>query len=147
MELIEQIITSFIASGAFGMIFSVPKESLFKCGFVGMVGWISYFILTENGVDIVIATGIASFIVAVISQIFAKLYKTPIIIFTVSGIIPLVPGGMAFNAMKYFVENDYSKAMSIAAEAFMLSGAIAIGIVFSEVVNQIIRKSKLGIAK
>jgi len=147
MKLLEQIITSFISSAGFGIIFSVPKESLLKCGFVGMVGWMGYFILSTHGLDIVIATGIASFIVAVISQVFSKLYKTPIIIFTVCGIIPLVPGGMAFNAMKNFVENDYSYAMSLAAKAFMLSGAIAIGIVFSEVVNQIIRKSKLGIGK
>jgi uncharacterized membrane protein YjjB (DUF3815 family) len=147
MKFFEQFITSFIASGGFGMIFSVPKESLLKCGFVGMVGWMVYFILADQGLNIVIATGIASFIVAVISQLFAKLYKTPIIIFTVSGIIPLVPGGMAFNAMKSFVENDFSNALSLAAEAFMLSGAIALGIVFSEVVNQIIRKSKLGISK
>lgn len=49
--------------------------------------------LVENEINSIIATLAAAFIVAVISQYFAKRYKTPITVFNVSGIIPLVPGG------------------------------------------------------
>ncbi|MCP3738464.1 threonine/serine exporter family protein [Rossellomorea sp. BNER] len=147
MSIIEQLVTSFIASAGFGIIFNVPKESLLKCGFVGMVGWIAYILLSNGGIDIVLATVIASFIVAVISQYFAKTYKTPIIIFTVAGIIPLVPGGLAYDAMRNFVENDYNMAINLAAKAFMISGSIAMGLVFSEAINQAIRKSKQELTK
>ncbi len=141
--IVEQLITSFIASAAFGIMFNVPKESLFKCGLVGMAGWLTYFILADIGMDSVFATVIASFLIAVMSQIFSRMYKKPMIIFSVSGIIPLVPGGMAYDAMRNFVENDYNTAINLAAKAFMISGSIAIGLVFSEVINQIIRQSKL----
>jgi uncharacterized membrane protein YjjB (DUF3815 family) len=57
--------------------------------------------------------------------------------------IPLVPGGMAYDAMRNFVENDYNIAVILGAKATMISGAIAIGLVFSEVVNQSIRNRKL----
>ncbi|MGG3887597.1 threonine/serine exporter family protein [Metabacillus fastidiosus] len=140
----EQFITSFLASAAFGIIFNVPKKAIIQCGFVGMFGWILYLSLYSINEDTVIATLISAFFIAVLSQIFAKLYKTPIIIFNVSGIIPLVPGGLAYDAMRKFVENDYDIAVQLAAKAFMISGAIAIGLVFSEVVNQLIRKSRLG---
>jgi uncharacterized membrane protein YjjB (DUF3815 family) len=143
MTIIEQLITSFIASAAFVIIFNGPKRSLFHCGLVGMVGWIFYFLLEANGVDMVLATVIASFSIAIASQYFAKKYKTPVIIYSVAGIIPLVPGGIAYNAMRNFVQNDYNLAINLAAKAFMISGSIAIGLVFSEVINQIIRKSKL----
>ncbi|TYR80242.1 threonine/serine exporter [Priestia megaterium] len=143
MSIIEQTITSFIASAAFGIIFNVPRESLLKCGFVGMVGWLIYFLMTLNGMDEVLSTVASAFFIAIISQIYAKIYRTPIIIFTVAGIIPLVPGGIAYDAMRNFVENDYNTAISLAAKAFMISGSIAIGIVFSEVINQLIRQSKL----
>jgi len=79
----------------------------------------------------------------VLSQLLAKIYKTPIIIFSVSGIIPLVPGGLAYDAMRNIVENQYDVAVQLAAKAFMISGAIAIGLIFSEVINQVIRKSRL----
>lgn len=125
------------------MIFNAPIKSLFKCGFAGMIGWVIYVILFEYSGDSVFASVLASFIIGVISQYFAKRYKTPVIIFNVSGIIPLVPGGLAYDAMRRVVENDYNTAISLAAEAFMISGSIAIGLVLSEVINQIYRKATM----
>lgn len=147
MMIIEQLITSFISTAAFGILFNVPKQTLLKCGMVGMAGWLVYVLLDKDGVNAVMATLAASFFVAVISQIFAKLYKSPVIIFSVAGIIPLVPGGLAYDAMRHFVENDYNTAIALAAKATMLSGAIAIGLVFSEVVNQTIRNARFSTHK
>jgi uncharacterized membrane protein YjjB (DUF3815 family) len=143
MTILEQLVTSFISAAAFGIIFNIPKESLLKSGFIGMIGWILYFIMTTKGMDEVPSTVIAAFVIAIISHIYAKMYKTPIIIFTVAGIIPLVPGGMAFNTMRYFVQNQYNDAINLAAKAFMISGAIAIGIIFAEVISELIRKLKI----
>ncbi|MBM7704268.1 threonine/serine exporter family protein [Metabacillus iocasae] len=141
--IVEQLVTSFIASAAFGVIFNAPKQSLLKCGLVGMGGWLIYTLFVYFNFDSVIATLIASIFVAIVSQMFAKIYRTPIIIFNVAGIIPLVPGGLAYDAMRNFVENDYNQAVQLAAKALMISGSIAMGLVFSEVINQIIRRSKL----
>ncbi|WP_117168253.1 threonine/serine exporter family protein [Paraliobacillus sediminis] len=140
--IIEQLVTSFIAAAAFSVIFNAPKNRLIQCGLVGMSGWLVYTVFTVNSIDAVVATVAASILVAVLSQLCAKFYKTPIIIFTVSGIIPLVPGGLAYDAMRNFVVNDYNMAIQLAAKALLISGAIAIGLVFSEVINQMIRKAK-----
>lgn len=136
----EQVVTSFIASAAFGILFNAPKQSLMKCGFVGMIGWVLYYGLVEIEYDSIFATLVAAFVVGVISQFFAKRYKMPIIIFTIAGIIPLVPGGLSYDAMKHFVENDYNVAVQLAAKVCMLAGAIALGIIFAEVMNQLMIK-------
>ncbi|NSL52971.1 threonine/serine exporter family protein [Calidifontibacillus erzurumensis] len=144
MFMIEQLVTSFIATAAFGIIFNVPKNALLKCGFVGMFGWMVYMVLVNIlEIDMMLATSVASILIAIMSQTFAKIYKMPIIVFNVSGIIPLVPGGLAYDAMRHFVVNDYSTAVQLAAKAFMISGSIAIGLVFSEVINQMIRRSRI----
>jgi len=134
---IEQLVASFIATAAFGLIFNVPKKLLAHCGLVGMIGWFIYLLLVDYGLDAVFATFFAAFVVAIVSQLLARAYKTPITIFSVSGIIPLVPGGLAYEAMRHVVVNDYNMAIQLAAKAFMLSGAIAMGLVFSEVINQL----------
>ncbi|MCU9614459.1 threonine/serine exporter family protein [Caldibacillus lycopersici] len=145
--MLAQLVTSFIATSGFGIIFNVPKQALIKCGFVGMVGWLIYYYLVEQTMDSVPASFIAAFFIAVISHVFARKYKTPVIIFTVGGIIPLVPGGLAYDAMRYFVLNDYNMAIQLAAKVLMIAGAIAIGIVFSEVFNQVYRNIMVHLRK
>ncbi|SMF65332.1 Uncharacterized membrane protein YjjB, DUF3815 family [Paenibacillus uliginis N3/975] len=140
MIYLQQIITSFIASAAFGMIFNAPRKALMQCGFAGMVGWMLYIWLQDMEVKAVTATVVAAFWVTMISYVFAKKYKTPIIVFSVSGIIPLVPGGLAYNALRYVAQDQYDLAVQFGARAFMISGAIAAGLVLAEVTNQVIKK-------
>lgn len=141
MYIISQLITSFISSALFGFVFNAPKRLLLQCGTAGMACWMVYIIGIRLDLDIIPATLIAATLVTIISQWFAKLYKTPIIVFNVPGIIPLVPGGIAYDAMKNVVLNQYDTAVQLAVKAFMISGSIAIGLVLSEVINQVIRRS------
>lgn len=141
LAIIAQLITSFISSAGFGILFNAPKKVLVQCGLVGMAGWIVYYVFVQYDMDAVPATIFGAMIVAVLSRFCSKLYKTPIIIFNVSGIIPLVPGGIAYEAMLSIVQNDYLQAVQYSAKVMLLAGGIAIGLMFSEVVNQIIRKT------
>lgn len=141
MGIIAQLVTSFVASLGFGILFNAPKKVLVQCGLNGMAGWIVYYVLVDYGMDPVAATILGAMLVAVISRMFAKVYKTPIIIFNVSGIIPLVPGGMAYNAMRSFVQNDYYNAFQYSTKVMLLAGGIAMGLMFSEVLNQIMWKT------
>lgn len=134
-----QIVSSFIASAGFALLFNTPKKFLVSCGLAGMVGWIIY--LSLNGqTDGVVASLAAACCVALLSQWFARFHKAPIVIFSASGIIPLVPGGLAYDAMLNFVKNDYNLAIQYAAKAFLISGSIAAGLLFGEVVHRAVRK-------
>lgn len=139
--IITHAVLSFIASAGFGIIFNAPRNSLIQCGSVGMVGWLAYLVLADHGVDTVQASFAGAFAVALIGHVMAKHYKMPIIIFSVAGIIPLVPGGLSYDAMRHVVGNDYMAAIPLASKAFMISGAIAMGLVFAEVLVQLYLKS------
>ncbi|MBM7540958.1 threonine/serine exporter family protein [Amphibacillus cookii] len=140
--IVEQLLVSFIAAAGFAIIFNAPRRVLWQCGVVGMLGWFVYTLLRLLVIDAIVATLLAAIVVAIVSQILAKWFRTPIIIFNVSGIIPLVPGGLAYDAMRQFVENNYDQAIPLAARVIMLSGAIALGLICSEVINQMIRQAK-----
>lgn len=58
-----------------------------------------------------------------------------IIIFIVVGIILLVLGGIVYDVMCNFVENNYNEVISFVVKVFMILGLIVIGIVFFEVIN------------
>ncbi|KXG44855.1 threonine/serine exporter family protein [Tepidibacillus infernus] len=138
----ETFYTSFFATMAFGIIFNVPKRSMISGGIIGMLGWALYIWLTgQYHFDMVFATLIAAFFVATVSQLLARYHKMPVTVFSVSGIIPLVPGGLAYDTMRHFVENDYSIAIKYATKTLLISGAIAFGLIFSGVISQILRRN------
>ena len=55
----------------------------------------------------------------------------------VPGIIPLVPGGLAFDATKNLVLLDFSKAINTMLEVTLIAGAIALGL-FADQISKII---------
>ncbi len=137
-----QVLISFVATACFGVVFNAPTKAIPACGFVGAVGWAIYYLLVEYGLDEVRASFIGAFVVSLVAHIFARRFRMPMIIFSVSGIIPLVPGGIAYNTMRNVMEYDYIMGLQNGMRAFMISGAIAMGLVFAEVIMQVLLKSK-----
>lgn len=138
MDIITQFIVSFFSTAGIAIIFNVPRKTLFHCGFVGVIGWMIYYLLTEQGLDVVDASFFSSFIIAIVAHLYARRFKMPMIIFIVAGIIPLVPGGMAYNAMRNVVEDDYLQGLQYGLKAFLITGAIVMGLVFAEVLMQFV---------
>ena len=151
MDIIIQLIVSFFSTAGIAIIFDVPRKTLLHCGFVGVIGWIIYYLLTERSMDVVDASFFSSFIIAIVAHLYARRFKMPMIIFIVAGIIPLVPGGMAYNAMRNVVEDDYLQGLQYGLKAFLITGAIVMGLVFAEVLMQFvfraIRSSKAKLRK
>ncbi|MED3661139.1 threonine/serine exporter family protein [Ureibacillus sp. FSL K6-8385] len=140
MEYLVQLVFSFLATASLCVIFNAPVKAIPYCGLVGAAGWMIYYIALEEQLAEVIAAFLGAFFVAVCAQGYARRLKTPMIVFIVSGIIPLVPGGLAYNTMRYFVEQNYTLGLETGIRAFLISGAIAMGIVFSEVIFQLFVK-------
>lgn len=138
-----QTVASFIATCGFGIIYNIPFKPLIHGGLIGSVAWLIYFFLLQwNGNDF-LATFVASFVIALMSQIFARIWKNPVTLYSVSGIIPLVPGGLTYTIMSRAVGDNYNMAIRLGEKAFVLSGAIAMGLIFAEVLYQIYKRAFL----
>lgn len=141
MVIAAQLLTSFVAAAGFSVLFNAPRQVLIQCGLIGMLGWISYYMLVLQKIDALPATVLAAILVGLLSQLCAQIFKKPIIIFYVAGIIPLVPGGLAYNAMREFVGNNYIGGVELSAKVMLISGGISLGLMFSEVVNMVYQKA------
>lgn len=138
MTILIEGILSFIAAVGFAILFNAPKNALVYSGIAGTTGWTTFKLASIQIEDPMLASFLGAFAVAVVAHLFARRFKTPMIIFSVAGIIPLVPGGTAYHAMRKIVESNYTEAIEYASHAFLISGAIAMGLVFAEVLIQFI---------
>lgn len=140
-------IISFIATVLFSIIFNAPKKLLLACGFVGAVAWTIYQMTVSMDLGKVGASFLGSLILGLMSHTMSRRYKQPVIIFIVPGIIPLVPGGAAYEATRFLVSNDYTNAVNTFLEVTLISGAIAFGILVSEIVYYIYSRIKQSYGK
>lgn len=142
-NLIIQFSFSFLATAAFAIITNVPRRSLVWCGFSGAFGWMIYWICVKFGGSPAFGSLLGSLGVAFISDIFSKRLKMPVTIFNIPGMVPLVPGGLAYQAVRNLVIGSYQDAASYAVQVIMIAGAIALGLVLSEGFNHNIRNFKV----
>ena len=109
---LAQFAISFIATTLFSIIFNAPRRLLFACGFVGAMGWTIYKFTVDMDLGKVMAAFLGSLILGIMSHTMSRHYKRPVIIFIVPGIIPLVPGGLAYEATRLLVTNQYTHAVN-----------------------------------
>ena len=128
MPLYMHFIYSFMVTIGFSVFLNAPKSTLFPCGFVGAMGWTSFYFFNQVTKNNILANFIAALLVSYISEILARKLKQPAIIFVIFGVIPLVPGLGMYNTMLYLIQNDYNNAIAKGADVLFVGGAISLGV-------------------
>jgi uncharacterized membrane protein YjjB (DUF3815 family) len=142
-QILFHMIFSFLSSISFAVICNVPRKSIPIGGLVGMCGWMGYWILSTGGYGIFLSSVVCSLLLALAGQISARIFKMPLTVFYVPGLVPIVPGITAFQAFRLLILQDYNGALI----GFLNVGYSAVGIAIGLVISDIIFKSSLYIIK
>lgn len=78
-----------------------------------------------------VASFVAVLALTTLARAFAVRRKTPVTIFLICGIFPLVPGAGIYYTAYHFIMNQNSLAVSKGMETIKIAVAIALGIVMS----------------
>ena len=119
---------AFLATITFAIIFHTPRREWLFCGITGGLGWLVYLICMSADMGVVASSFFATLALAWISRIFAFCRKTPVTVFLISGIFPLVPGaGIYYTGYNVFM-SDNAQALAKGMETIKIAVAIALGI-------------------
>ena len=140
--MILSVISAFISTIGFSIFFHVQRKHLFICGSIGAFGWLLYLLINDYAHSSVLASFIAALVVTALSYILAKQRKTPITVFLIAGIIPLVPGLGLYRMMAALLDENYSLALDYATLTFEISGVIAGAIVIISLLPLLWRRPK-----
>lgn len=98
--LLQNTFWAGIAALGFAILFNVPPRTLLLCALNGAVAYASRAWLTQSGLaGIETATLVAATLVGFLGVIFGHRWHAPALLFVVPGVIPLVPGALAFRTM------------------------------------------------
>ncbi len=127
-ELMGQFLLAGTGTLSFAILFACPRRSLPTCALVGAMGWFVYELCVMLGLDTAAASLLAVIPLTILTRMFAILQKTPVTVFLLSGIFPLVPGAGIYYTAYYFIQGDNALALSNGISTFKVAVALAVGI-------------------
>lgn len=141
IQIIIQIIGAFIAIGAFAILLETPKKYIGFAALTGAIGGGSFLITMALGVQEAIAYFISAMIVTVVSNIFAKIFKTPVTTFLIAGILPTVPGAGVYQVAYHVIIGNQEETLFYLLETVTFAGAISLGIFVTETVFRLVKSN------
>lgn len=98
--LIENGIWAGVAALGFAILFNVPKRALFACAACGTAGYLVRSTLIDfASASVEAATLLSAITIAFLGVWSGKRWRAPAPVFIIPGVIPLVPGALAFRTM------------------------------------------------
>ena len=131
-----ELVVAFLASLSFAVVFNVPVRYLLPGALAGTIGWLIFRILGNSNTAIFLA----SVVIGLLAEGGARMFRVPVLIIAVPGIIPLVPGAGAYSTMLALVKGDFISALTQGTGTLFAAGAIAVGVALATVPLRLVRK-------
>ena len=81
-EFVFQVVSAFFGVIAVAITVQVPKKNLVLAGITGACGWFVELLLENT----LLSAFLAALVVAILAQIFARVSKTPVTVYLITGI-------------------------------------------------------------
>ncbi len=137
MHLFIILVSTYVATVAFSILINIPRQALNLAGIVGTLGFLVYWLYLNFVGGYVIANLLGAVVIGIASMQAARFKKMPMILFNIPSIVPLVPGGQAYQMVKNFAFGNSQLGIKFMFEVIMIAGAIAFGFILAESFNKL----------
>ena len=127
-DLFIRFFGTFIAIYGFAIVQETPKKYLLKAAFIGGISGFVYWSAVAAGAGDVMASFVSAFVAAMFSHIYARLYKVPVTIFLVAGILPTVPGAGMYRTVSNFIAENEEMTVFYLTQTLQVAGVIALAV-------------------
>ena len=133
---------SALACAGFGVLFNVRGKSLYAAAFIGGVGGLVYELCLIEHWSNPMANFMAATALSILAEFFARKLKNTVTAFTACALIPLVPGGTAYEMMLEFSEGHAISGWVKLLDVLTVSGMLAMGILLVSTLTRFFYYSK-----
>lgn len=116
-------ICAFLACVGFTLVFNIHGVGKLICGVGGALGWLIYLLAGST----IFAAFLSSAAIGVFSEVMARLRRCPVTGYLLVALLPLVPGGGIYYAMRYCVSGDTQNFLDTLLHTFGMAAALAVG--------------------
>ncbi len=142
MKELLQIITAFIGSLGFALLFHIRGKKVVLIGLGGTLSWSVFLVSNSMLRDLNLGLLCASIAATLLAEMMARLLKTPVILLLVPMLVPMIPGGDLYYTMNALIVGNMAKFGSMLATVVQEALAIAFGMILVASLAQLLQKTK-----
>ena len=146
-KMIFQIFSAVITTFGFGLMFNIKNKNLIHTSIAGGLSWAIYLLGQKLEFPEGLSYFIATFTMAIYSEIVARKISTPVTTILIAALIPLAPGGGIYYTMYNLLDKNYDLALQKGVETFIIAGAMAMGVYAGSTIFRLYDNLKLLISK
>ncbi len=141
-EYLYRILSCITGTLAFTIYFGGSPKKLLPSEINSMVTFGVYLVMERFVGNEFINTVVATVAAAILSEVFARTFKAPSVIFFVPGIIILVPGRSLYYTVSNIVSGNSSQSLVWGTNTLMSIVGIAVGIIIVTLLFQLIKPNR-----
>ena len=130
----------FIAMIGFAITSETPKKYLLITALVGTASGFIYLFSIHAGIGTVLSSFFSALTAAFISHVFARLFKAPVTLFLIAGILPTVPGGGMFRIVAGVLDGASSQVFESFIVTLEIAGVIALAIFLMDALFRLLNR-------
>lgn len=142
LEIIINIVFSYVASVGFALTINVPHRALNLSGISGAAGWMVCWFASRASMGRMLSNLMGAFVIGILGLIFARIKKCPVTVFNIPALVPLVPGVPAYQAVRNLVNGETFEAETAILRVAIVTCAIALGILLSTMITEMFYRTK-----
>lgn len=114
---------AFLACVGFSLTFNIRGAGKLIAGVGGALGWLVY-LLAGSGI---FAAFLAALAIGFFAEIMSRVRRAPVTGYILVALLPLVPGGGIYYAMRCCVAGETEQFLSTLLRTFGMAAALAVG--------------------
>lgn len=118
---------AFLSCLGFCFVFNIHGPGILICCLGGALGWLTYLLSALLMGESVTCYFLAAISITFFAEIMARIRRSPVTGYLIIALLPLVPGGNIYRAMRYSVMGETGLFLETLMETFAIAGAIALG--------------------
>lgn len=132
------ILMAALGSLGFAMFFGICSGKLVYSFLGGALTWSVYLIVKEYGLPESFAYALSAAAGTLYAELLARFIKTPVTLFIITSVIPLVPGGALYDTMLGLLQGNHAVFAERGVYTVTAAGAMALGMFSATMVFKIV---------
>lgn len=129
MKILVQILMGMAETAAFSLLFHVKAKRILPISLAAGFCWAVYLLLLGQLENVGVSLLVTTAVMCSIAEIFARVFKAPVISFLMPMLVPTVPGSDLYLTTSYLVSGNSDAWIHQLNILLTKAGAIACGII------------------